>query len=79
MGVQQAAACGRWGCRELRRRPLAAALAIHTNNCSNPISMRVCGLLRAAVYSSETQEPVASKPRPGTVSDPATSVAWCVT
>jgi hypothetical protein len=45
-----------------RRRPLAAALEfIHTNNCSNPISMRVCGLLRAAVYSSKHRSRVASK------------------
>jgi hypothetical protein len=42
--------------------PLAAALEfIHTNNCSNPISMRVCGLLRAAVYSSKHRSRVASK------------------
>jgi hypothetical protein len=42
---------------------LAAALEfIHTNNCSNPISMRVCGLLRAAVYSSKKHRSrVASK------------------
>jgi hypothetical protein len=62
-GTQQAAACGRWRMPGgTRRRPLAAALEfIHTNNCSNPISMRVCGLLRAAVYSSKHRSRVASK------------------
>jgi hypothetical protein len=45
-----------------RRRPLAAALEfIHTNNSPNPISMRVSGLLRAAVYSSKHGSRVASK------------------
>jgi hypothetical protein len=40
--------------------PLAAALEfIHTNNCSNPISMRVSGLLRPAVYSSKHRSRVA--------------------
>ena len=41
---------------------LAAALEfIHTNNSPNPISMRVCGLLRAAVYSSKHSSRVALK------------------
>lgn len=45
-----------------RRRPLAAALEfIHTNNSPNPIFMRVCGLLRAAVYSSKHSSRVSSK------------------
>lgn len=62
-GTQQAAACGRW--RDAGRHTQAAAGGslefIHTNNSPNPISMRVCALLRAAVYSSKHSSRVALK------------------
>jgi hypothetical protein len=47
---------------------LAAALEfIRLKHCSNPISMLVCGLLRAAVFIGTGAESP-QKPRPGTVS-----------
>lgn len=47
-----------------RQRPLAAALEfIHTNNCSNPVFMRVCGLFRSSPASSFSFGRIALKPQ----------------
>jgi hypothetical protein len=68
-----------WGARTPET--LAAALEfIHTNNCSNPISMRLSGRLRAVCIHRNTGAESPQKPRSRHGFRPLQlQLRWCVT